>query len=136
DPGGETYTARTFSSHRYDSKVINSYGHAVPRVAGQLQRTGRDAHAVVRRADFTASQDTLDLDINSAYPVSDLKRLERTFVFERGKAPALTVRDEVAFERPETFETALISWGRCEHSAPQELLITDRGGAVRVKIDT
>ena len=28
DPGGEVYTARTFSAHRFDSKVLNSFGHA------------------------------------------------------------------------------------------------------------
>ncbi|MCX5685676.1 MAG: heparinase II/III family protein, partial [Planctomycetota bacterium] len=53
DPGAEVYTARTFSSRRYDSKLLNSFGHAVPVVAGQLQRTGRDAQAKVLRADFT-----------------------------------------------------------------------------------
>ena len=36
DPGSEHYTARTFSPHRYDSKLLSSYGHAVPFVADQL----------------------------------------------------------------------------------------------------
>jgi len=43
DPGGEVYTARTFSSRRYESNVLNSFGHPVPLVAGKLQRTGRKA---------------------------------------------------------------------------------------------
>ena len=45
DPGAEVYTARTFSSKRYDSGVLNSFGHPVPRVAGKLQRSGRQAEA-------------------------------------------------------------------------------------------
>ncbi|MGA2060341.1 MAG: hypothetical protein ABSG67_07645, partial [Thermoguttaceae bacterium] len=43
DPGSEVYTARTFGPNRYASNVINSYGHSVPRVAGTLQVTGREA---------------------------------------------------------------------------------------------
>ncbi len=36
DPGSETYTARTFSSRRYDGELLNSHGHPVPVVAGQV----------------------------------------------------------------------------------------------------
>ncbi|MGB2807048.1 MAG: hypothetical protein WBC22_04885, partial [Sedimentisphaerales bacterium] len=43
DPGGEVYTARTFSGQRYESNVLNSFGHPVPIVAGKLQRTGSRA---------------------------------------------------------------------------------------------
>ena len=37
DPGTEIYTKRTFTEHRYDSPVLNSYGHPVPVIGGQLQ---------------------------------------------------------------------------------------------------
>ena len=136
DPGGEIYTQRTFSPHRYESKVLNSYGHAVPVIAGQLQRPGADARAAVLRADFTDAEDTLVLDIRSAYPVPELQRLERTFVFRRGEPAALTVRDEVAFSVPKSFETALITWGKWKRLSDRELRITDDGGGVHVKIDT
>ena len=53
DPGAEVYTARTFSARRYESKVLNSFGHAVPVIAGQLQRTGLAAHAEILRHEFT-----------------------------------------------------------------------------------
>jgi hypothetical protein len=136
DPGGEIYTARTFSGHRYDSKVLSSYGHAVPVIGGQLQRTGANARAVVLRADFGADQDTLALDIRSAYAEPELKRLERTFVFRRGASAALTVRDEVAFSEPRSFETTLITWGDWKKLSDKEILVSDKGGSVRVKIDT
>ena len=136
DPGAEVYTARTFGAHRYDSKVLSSYGHAVPVVGGQLQRVGPSAKAVVRRADFGSAEDVLALDISSAYAVPELHRLERTFVFHRAALASLTVRDEVAFGTPQDFETALITWGEWEKTAENELLLTDEGGAVRVKVDT
>ncbi|MDQ2687307.1 MAG: heparinase, partial [Armatimonadota bacterium] len=67
DPGGETYTARTFGPHRYDSKLLNSFGHAVPLVAGKLQREGANAQGKILRTDFTPAADTLAFDIASAY---------------------------------------------------------------------
>jgi len=67
DPGAEVYTARTFSARRYDSDVLSSFGHPVPVVAGQLQRTGADARARVLRTEFGEAQDVLALDLRAAY---------------------------------------------------------------------
>ena len=135
DPGGENYTARTFGPHRYDSKVLNSFGHAVPLVAGQLQRTGKEAHAVVLDKDFTDAADTMKFDLSSAYTVPDLTRLERTFVFQRGESPSLTVHDDVAFSAPETFESTLITWGKIRRK-DNELTITDGDTSIHVTVDT
>ena len=49
DPGNEVYTRRTFSPQRYESKVLNSYGHPVPVVAGKLQQPGRQAQAKIHK---------------------------------------------------------------------------------------
>ncbi len=136
DPGGEVYTARTFSAHRFDSKVLNSFGHAVPVIAGQLQRAGAEARGVVLAHIFTDAADTLTLDYRSAYPVADLKKLNRTFVFSRGDSPSLEVRDEIQFASPETFESALITWGTIRKVSANELEIADGEDAVRVAIDT
>ncbi len=136
DPGGEVYTERTFSSHRYDSEVLNSFGHAVPIVAGQLQRNGAAAHAVVLSTNFTADADTLALDLRSAYPVKDLQKLQRTFVFQRGPSSSLEVRDEINFAEPENYESALITWGTVQRISDNELEISDGGGTVRVNVDT
>jgi len=135
DPGGEVYTARTFSARRYDSTVLSSYGHAVPVVAGQLQRSGAEARAVVVRADFRDEADTLALDLRSAYSVPELQRLERTFRFRRTDPTALIVRDDVASKEPRSFETALITWGPWKRLSETELRIVADGEAVRVKID-
>jgi hypothetical protein len=136
DPGGEVYTKRTFGPHRYDSKVLSSFGHAVPVIAGQLQRTGAEAHGVILETNFTASADTFKLDIRSAYPVPELQKLERTFVFQRGTTPTLEVRDEVKFSTPEQFEAALVTWGKVKSAGTNALEITDGDSTVRVTIDT
>jgi hypothetical protein len=136
DPGGEVYTRRTFSPHRYDSKVLNSYGHAVPVVAGQLQQTGAAARGVILETNSTDAADVFKLDLRSAYAVPSLQQLERTFTFRRGAHPALEVRDAVKFSTPGSFETALISWGKVESAGPNALNLTDGASQLRVTIDT
>jgi hypothetical protein len=135
DPGSEVYTKRTFSSKRYDSKVLSSFGHPVPVIAGKLQREGAAARAEVLATRFTPEQDTLRLDIKSAYPAPELTRLEREFVFQRGAAPSLTVTDVIGFTKPSTYETALITWGSWKRVSDREFIIRDGADAVRVQID-
>ena len=136
DPGAEVYTARTFGPHRYDSKVLNSFGHAVPVVAGQLQRTGAEARAIVLETNFSASQDLLKLDISSAYQVSELKRLERTFLFKRGTSTSLLVRDSIAFTEPRSFESGLVTWSDWKRISEHQIRLSDPLGSVDVQIDT
>lgn len=135
DPGGEVYTARTFSSKRYDSGVLNSFGHSVPIVAGKLQRTGSKARGLILKREFTDSTDTLGLDISSAYDVPELEKLERTFVYSRSGSGSLTVTDEVAFSKASAFGTALITLDKWKQVGASSLMIYDSDGALRVDIE-
>ncbi|MHC4328832.1 MAG: heparinase [Planctomycetota bacterium] len=134
DPGGEVYTARTFSGRRYESNVLNSFGHPVPLVAGKLQRTGRQAEGKIVHHEFTDSTDTMVLDISSAYNVPELKKLERTFIYSRAGSGSLSVTDEVVFSRPCDFGTALITFDKWRRLSPSSLVIRDQQQALRVDI--
>jgi len=134
DPGAEVYTARTFSSKRYASGVLNSFGHPVPRVAGTLQRSGGSARGKIIRTDFTDATDTLILDLRSAYKVTGLEKLERTFAYSRKGSGSLTVVDEVAFAQPQAFETALVTLGEWERAGDDAIVVRWRAKAVRVQI--
>ena len=135
DPGGEVYTARTFSSHRYESKVLSSYGHPVPVVAGKLQQTGSQARGRVIHNEFTDSADTLVLDISSAYDVSELKKLERKFVYSRQASGSLTVTDQVAFSRPCDFAAALVTFSDWKKVSASSLMVYDSDKALSVDIE-
>jgi hypothetical protein len=134
DPGGEVYTARTFSSRRYESNVLNSFGHSVPLVAGKLQRTGAQAQAQVVSRDFTDDNDTLVLDISSAYDVPELEKLQRKFEYCRQDSGSLTVTDEVVFSKPCDFGTALITFDKWQQLSPSSLVIRDQDETLRVDI--
>ncbi|NLE38355.1 MAG: heparinase [Pirellulaceae bacterium] len=135
DPGSETYTRRTFSPQRYQSNVINSFGHPVPRIGGKLQQTGRQAAAAVLATQFDERADTLALDLSAAYDVEGLKQLKRTFVYSREGAGSLTVTDEAAMDRPTPFETALITFDPWRQVDATHLRMGEGGDAVDVEID-
>lgn len=136
DPGAEVYTARTFSSRRYESNLLNSFGHPVPVVAGKLQPAGEQWRATVVRTEFTDAADTLELDLTHAYDVPELKTLTRTFVYSRAGAGSLTVTDRVAFTSPQTFETALLTLGGWHRLSESRLFAYDREQAVEVDIES
>lgn len=133
DPGGEVYTRRTFSSRRYESKVLNSYGHPVPVVAGTLQSTGRNARADVLETEFTDAADRLVLDLAKGYAVGELTSLVRTFVHNR-TSRTITVEDRVAFSEPKPFETCLVTFNRVHRRAPDTFVVYDAEHAVEVKV--
>jgi len=134
DPGAEVYTARTFSSRRYESGVLNSFGHPVPRVAGKLQKTGRAAAAKILETQFTDAADTVLMDLRAAYDVASLEKLQRTLVFSRQGPGALEVIDEVEFAEPQSFGTALVTFDQWKQAAPNRLVVGTGAGAVRVDI--
>ncbi len=147
DPGSEVYTARTFGAQRYDSKVLNSYGHPVPVVAGQLQSTGAAYAARVLATDWSRDRDRLLLDLKGGYAVPALRRLEREFLCRRGAAEGFVITDDFEFSSPETFGTALVTfapWRAVDATtlevgtgaARLRIRIEAEGGAVAVRAET
>ncbi len=136
DLGGEKYTARTFSAHRYDSDLLNSFGHPVPVVNGVLQKTGSDARALIQTQGFSPVRDTWTLDLTSAYPVPGLTEVRRTFTFRRDGKTSFAVTDEMKAKEPLTFSTALVTFGKFEKQPDGTLLVKEGGRTVSVRIDT
>lgn len=136
DPGLEIYTKRTFSEQRYVSKILNSYGHSVPVIGGELQRTGREYAARVVSTSFTPVEDTVVLDLTGAYAVPALKSLVRTFTLRRGSRPEIVISDAVEFVRPSTFEGALVTFEKYREREPGVIVVGTDGSAVRVSVES
>ncbi|MCQ2403163.1 MAG: heparinase II/III family protein [Lentisphaeria bacterium] len=133
DPGGEVYTQRTFSPKRYESKMLNSYGHDVPIVAGKLQKPGAGARGIVTETRFSDEQDRMVIDMTSCYKVQELVKLTRTFVFDR-KNPQVVITDEVDFSSPQTFQDAIVTYSPYDIASPDSLRIFQGKQALQVKI--
>lgn len=114
DLGKPVYDATTFTSKRRTIKLMNSYGHPVPRVAGQLQIDGGKAAPRVVSKTLTDAKDTMVIDMRPAYDVPTLTALSRTMTHKRGKAESVATRDDFAFAQPDTFETALVTGGEAK----------------------
>ncbi len=134
DIGSEIYTASTFGEDRYKSPANNSYGHSVPVVNGQLQKTGKDAQAKVLERDFTKTLDRYRVDLRGCYEVPGLKKLVREFRHYRGSDARVEITDEVAFNGTKDFSTALMTLGDWQEVSPGKLRFEDRGNVVEVEI--
>lgn len=122
DPGGPfVYTAKTFGPDRYTYRILASYGHPVPLVAGIQQKEGAKSQARIIEADFTDSADRFAMDIATAYPGANLKKLVRTFCYDRTGAGSLSVTDDFAFPTEQAFELALITRANWKQIAPNQI---------------
>ena len=111
DPGATVYSAKTFSKERFTIKGINSYGHPVPVVAGQLQRNATQVRPKVLATQFTDLADDITIDLAAAYAVPELTHLTRSLRHERNASGTIVVEDNFEFASPQTFEDALIAPG-------------------------
>jgi len=133
DVGGEGYTARTFGPRRYDSTILNSYGHSVPVVDGKLQINGKGAEAQVILSDFSDAEDRLTLDLTSCYDSPKLIKLHRTFRFVRGEDPLVEVTDEAEFSEPAKFGAALITTGKIQEEKDGEWRLVDGRDSLEIR---
>ena len=112
DPGGpHAYDNKTFGPERYERKILNSFGHPGPVVAGQLQLDATKVHPKVLKTKFTDGRDEIQIDLKPAYYVPGLRKLIRTLEFTREGAGEVVIRDKVFFTKPETFAVAIPTLG-------------------------
>ena len=136
DPGPEVYNAWTFGPKRYENPIMNSFGHPVPRPAGQLQVPGKETGALLLKEKKDSRSFLWKLDIRQAYRVPSMTRLERSFLYSREKSGSFTVTDTVEFSKPESFETALIAFGGYKQLSPDTLELEFSGAKLIASIDT
>lgn len=86
DIGREEYTAKTFSSRRYEIWTMQSGYHSLPKINGVDQMQGRDFKA--KNSSFMANskEAVFSTDISGAYTEeANVKMWKRSYVLERGK---------------------------------------------------
>ncbi len=99
DVGVETYTAKTFSSKRYDIWTMQSAYHNCPTIDGVMQAAGREFRAtdVSYHADDQAAE--FRLNLAAAYPKeAGLKSWRRRLRLDRGRNE-VAVTDEYSLAK-------------------------------------
>src|SRR2546430_13772160 len=93
DLGVETYSAKTFSSQRYDIWTMQSAYHNLPTINGIMQAAGRQFQAESVSFNETADRVTFSADLASAYPAAAAaQRWQRRVTLGR-KAPAVELEE-------------------------------------------
>lgn len=142
DVGGEVYTSRTFSKRRYESNVLNSYGHSVPVIAGELQWphiSEEDTHvykAKVLKIIFGKKYDKMMLDLTRLYGITELKKLTREFIYSRESKGSLKVIDRFEYTQKQSFETALITIYDYQIIKDNEIIISHNDNKIRILISS
>ena len=137
DPGLEHYSARTFSKRRYESNLINSYGHCVPVINGKLQSAGKNTYSPILEKSFTPDGAQVKINMAPAYPeVKDIVKLERIFKYSRANTGSFSVIDKGEFKKPVSFETAIITFGSYKQKSANKIIITNNKQQIEVTINT
>jgi len=99
DAGVDTYTAKTFSSRRYEIWTMQSAYHNLPTVGGVMQGTGRQFEAT--RVSYRTGEDgaEMTLSLAKAYPKeAGIQEWMRTLRLDRRKNE-VTVRDQYSLSK-------------------------------------
>ncbi|WP_163324112.1 heparinase II/III domain-containing protein [Draconibacterium mangrovi] len=97
DIGRETYTAKTFSSRRYEIWTMQSGYHQLPKINGVDQKEGRNYEAKNSTFSADSKKAIFSTDIAGAYPEdAKVKKWVRTYRLDRGKK--FTVSNDYVLE--------------------------------------
>ncbi|HZQ52290.1 MAG TPA: heparinase II/III family protein [Bryobacteraceae bacterium] len=137
DVGVGTYTAKTFSSHRYDIWTMQSAYHNCPTINGVMQSAGHQfaASDVRYAADDSAAE--FHLNLAAAYPPeAHVQRWNRTLRLKRA-TNEIELLDEYALQQPaETITLTLMTPCTVNAGTPGELsLAMPPGKSVRISYD-
>ncbi len=127
DVGVETYTAKTFSSHRYEIWTMQSAYHNLPTINGVMQAAGRQyaardvsAHSDDEAAEFAA-------DIAAAYPKeAGVEMWARSIRLDRIRNQ-VTVTDRYTLKAPGKVEMSLMTPCVVKQDGARGLVFEGRG---------
>ncbi|HEY3377769.1 MAG TPA: heparinase II/III family protein [Armatimonadota bacterium] len=136
DLGSGEYTATYFGPERYRYLCNDSRGHSVPRVDGMGQRDGGAFHGTLLSHASTPAEDTVSLEIGTAYEVPNLRSLVRTVVLDKTAGVTLRIHDRYRFAAmPTAVSERFIALQAPAVVAPGVLRITGEHAALDVRYD-
>ncbi|KAA1008227.1 hypothetical protein FVF58_23110 [Paraburkholderia panacisoli] len=135
DPGSPVYTKDTFGPLRRKDPFVNSYGHPVPLVNGniQLDATLHQARWAVKPCSpATAQVQEAAIDLTPVYDVSDLQMLRRDLSYDGQAGRFVVFTDRFNSKRPISFETAIVTRGTVTRT--NDSLVIEQGSE-RLAVD-
>lgn len=129
DAGRGNYTARTFSSKRYDLWFTQSNYHNLPLINGIGQLAGREYAANNVLCTITPELAQLSMNISPSYdPKAGVQEWKRQISFDR-KKETITLRDQYTLRKqPDSLQQILMTPANIELIRPGELVLTSQNG--------
>lgn len=121
DPGAGLYNRDYFSGKRYESIFANSYGHSVPRIGGELQKTGPAFKGSLEK---TGEKSAL-IRFEQAYGLPELSEAVRSIAMTE---TGVILEDLFRFTGEGLpVEEALVTWHQVEANGSTARITTDKG---------
>jgi hypothetical protein len=135
DIGVETYTAKTFSSQRYEIWTMQSDFHNLPTVNGVQQSPGRNYAAAKVSYRSTDKKMVFSLDIAPSYSEkAHLLSWQRTVTLERGKK--VEIEDDYQLQKwIEPVRWRLMTCRQVDTGTPGTIALTDAETGKKMVID-
>lgn len=136
DIGVETYSAKTFSSRRYEIWTMQSAWHNCPTINGLMQAAGRQFEA----RGFLAQPGSVSMEIQAAYPnEAGCPRWRRELSLDR-KSNRAVLQDSFELARRDSVEWNFITHRRPVVEAPSRVVLDGRyvlefDPALRAEVD-
>lgn len=136
DIGRETYTAKTFSSRRYELWTMQSGYHQLPKINGADQMQGREYVAKNSSFSADAKKAIFSTDIASAYtPEAAVKSWVRSYRLDRGKKFSISDNYELSKVGDDPTTLNLITYCKVSKLAPGTLQLDGDGFTLVLKYD-
>jgi hypothetical protein len=136
DIGRETYTAKTFSSRRYEIWTMQSGYHQLPKINGVDQMQGRQYEA--RNTTFTADakKAVFSTDISGAYPdAARVNKWVRSYRLDRGRKFTISDAWELAEIKEQPTSLNFITSCKVTETAAGSLDLEGDGFTLTMKYD-
>lgn len=137
DAGRGNYTARTFSSKRYELWFTQSQYHNLPIINGVGQSAGREFEAKNVKSNITDKEASLAMDIASAYPKeANIQSWNRTVMLNRVKNQVEINDDFILNQKPSSLQQVFMTICKTDISKEGKIvLITPKNARYTIEYD-
>ncbi|KPL13379.1 MAG: hypothetical protein AMS26_14685 [Bacteroides sp. SM23_62] len=134
DIGRETYTAKTFSSRRYEIWTMQSGYHQLPKINGVDQMDGRKYKAINTSFMADAKKAVFSTDISGAYPEeARVEKWVRSYRLDRGEKFTVSDAWELAEIKAQPTSLNFVTSCKVTESAPGVLNLQGDGFELKMK---
>ncbi|WP_259015808.1 heparinase II/III-family protein [Emticicia fluvialis] len=129
DAGRGNYTARTFSSKRYELWFTQSQYHNLPIVNGKGQLAGKAFEGINVKSSVTDKEASLSMDIAPAYDkTAGIKNWNRIVKLNKAKNVVEITDDYVLTEKPVSIEQVFMTICDIDTGTPGKIVLTTPKG--------